>query len=121
MKGFNNPKECVDRLEISLRNLLNKNKENMTDPIWWLRGNSSNEISSFERLDSVIFLMDEKQLNVKKMVVYSSSTYYKKFVYVETNPEEPTGLYEEMAQEQIDYWGSKLEVALKSMQFLMVI
>lgn len=38
------------------------------------------------------------------MGVYSSSTYYKKFVYVETNPEEPTGLYEEMTQEQIDYW-----------------
>jgi len=25
-------------------------------------------------------------------------------VYVETNPEEPAGLYEEMTQEQIDYW-----------------
>lgn len=108
VKAFDNPKECVDRLEILLRNPLNRNKKNMTDPIWWLRGSSSNEISSFERLDSVSFLMDEKQLSVKKMIVCSSSSYYKKFVYVETNPEEPTGLYEEMTQEQIDYWVEKI-------------
>ena len=56
VKEFNNPKECVDKLEILLRNSLNKNKENMTDPIWWLRGNSSKEVLSFERLDSVSFL-----------------------------------------------------------------
>ena len=48
--------------------------------------------------------MDGKQLKVKKIVVYSFLTYYKKFVYVETSPEEATGLYEEMIQEQIDYW-----------------
>lgn len=104
VKEFNNPKECVDRLEILLRNPLNRNKKNMTDPIWWLRGSSNNEISSFERLDSERFLMDGKQLKVKKIVVYSSLAYYKKFVYVETSPEEATGLYEEMTQEQIDYW-----------------
>ena len=83
VKEFNNPKECVDRLEILLRNPLNRNKKNMTDPIWWLRGSSNNEISSFERLDSERFLMDGKQLKVKKIVVYSSLAYYKKFVYVE--------------------------------------
>ena len=94
MKEFNNPKECVDRLEILLRNPLNRNKKNMTDPIWWLRGSSNNEISSFERLDSERFLVDGKQLKVKKIVVYSSLAYYKKFVYVETSPEEATGLYE---------------------------
>ena len=104
MKEFNNPKECVDRLEILLRNPLNRNKKNITDPIWWLRGSSNNEISSFERLDSERFLMDGKQLKVKKIVVYSSLAYYKEFVYVETSPEEATGLYEEMTQEQIDYW-----------------
>lgn len=104
VKEFNNPKECVDRLEILLRNPLNRNKKNMTDPIWWLRWSSNNEISSFERLDSERFLVDGKQLKVKKIVVYSSLAYYKKFVYVETSPEEATGLYEEMAQEQIDYW-----------------
>ncbi len=94
VKEFNNPKECVDRLEILLRNPLNRNKKNMTDPIWWLRGSSNNEISSFERLDSERFLVDGKQLKVKKIVVYSSLAYYKKFVYVETSPEEATGLYE---------------------------
>ena len=55
MKEFNNPKEYVDKLEILLRNFLNKNKENMTDSIWWLRGSSSKEVLSFERLDSVSF------------------------------------------------------------------
>lgn len=55
MKEFNNPKEYVDKLEILLRIFLNKNKENMTDSIWWLRGSSSKEVLSFERLDSVSF------------------------------------------------------------------
>lgn len=55
MKEFNNPKKYVDKLEILLRNFLNKNKENMTDSIWWLRGSSSKEVLSFERLDSVSF------------------------------------------------------------------
>ena len=55
VKEFNNPKEYVDKLEILLRNFLNKNKENMTDSIWWLRGSSSKEVLSFERLDSVSF------------------------------------------------------------------
>lgn len=55
MKEFNNPKEYVDKLEILLRIFLNKNKENMTDSIWWLRGSSIKEVLSFERLDSVSF------------------------------------------------------------------
>lgn len=104
VKEFDNPEECIDRLEILLRNPLNRNKKNMTDPIWWLRGSIHNEISSFERLDRERFLMDEKQLKVKKIVVYSSFSYYKKFVYVETSPEKATGLYGEITQEQIDYW-----------------
>ena len=121
VKEFNNPKECVDRLEILLRNPLNRNKKNMTDPIWWLRGSSNNEISSFERLDSERFLVDGKQLKVKKIVVYSSLAYYKKFVYVETSPEEATGLYEEMAQEQIDYWVEQIGSYNEEYAILMVI
>ena len=93
----------------------------MTDPIWWLRGSSNNEISSFERLDSERFLVDGKQLKVKKIVVYSSLAYYKKFVYVETSPEEATGLYEEMAQEQIDYWVEQIGSYNEEYAILMVI
>ena len=62
-----------------------------------------NYINNVKNYIEFLFLMDGKQLKVKKIVVYSSLAYYKKFVYVETSPEEATGLYEEMTQEQIDY------------------
>lgn len=67
-----------------------------------------NYINNVKNYIEFLFLMDGKQLKVKKIVVYSSLAYYKKFVYVETSPEEATGLYEEMAQEQIDYWGEQI-------------
>lgn len=104
LKEFNDSEECIERLEILLQQPLNKNKMNMSDPIWWLRGSSNNEIPSFERLDKTRILIDDKQLDVKKVIVYASPTYYKKFVYVETKPEEATGLYEKPSKEQIDYW-----------------
>ena len=104
IREFINPSECINRLEILLRNPLNKKKRNMVDPIWWLRGSSNNEIVKFEKIDDRHILMNEKELEIKRVIAYASSTYYKKFVYVETNPEQATGLYDEVTEEQMQYW-----------------
>ena len=91
IKEFTNPEECVDRLQILLRKPLNG--KNLKAPIWWIRGSNNENISSFQRITDEKFLMNGDEIKVKRMVVYAAGEYYKKFVYVETYPEEETGLY----------------------------
>jgi hypothetical protein len=66
----------------------------MCDPIWWFRSGSALEIRSFERLDDGRCLMDRHELKVSKIAVYVSGSYYKSFVYVETEADIPIGLYD---------------------------
>ena len=61
------------------------------------------DIGKFEKVSEDKFLIDGDEIKVKRIVVYSSPEYYKKFVYVETVPEEPTGLYEHN-EEFIEQW-----------------
>ena len=91
IKEFSNPKECVDRLQILLKKPLSG--KNLRGPIWWFRGSGNCDISRFERVTDDKFLMDGDEIKVKRIVVYAAGEYYKKFVYVETYPEEETGLY----------------------------
>ena len=88
---FTDSKECVDRLQILLKKPLNGKK--LGCPIWWIRGSGNCDISRFERVTDDKFLMDGDEIKVKRIVVYAAGEYYKKFVYVETYPEEETGLY----------------------------
>lgn len=91
VKEFTDSKECVDRLQILLKKPLNGKK--LGDPIWWIRGSGNCDISRFERVTDDKFIMDGDEIKVKRVVVYAAGEYYKKFVYVETYPEEETGLY----------------------------
>lgn len=91
VKEFTDSKECVDRLQILLKKPLNGKK--LGSPIWWIRGSGNCDISRFERVTDDKFLMDGDEIKVKRIVVYAAGEYYKKFVYVETYPEEETGLY----------------------------
>lgn len=91
VKEFTDSKECVDRLQILLKKPLNGKK--LGGPIWWIRGSGNCDISRFERVTDDKFIMDGDEIKVKRVVVYAAGEYYKKFVYVETYPEEETGLY----------------------------
>lgn len=91
VKEFTDSKECVDRLQILLKKPLNGKK--LGGPIWWIRGSGNCDISRFERVTDDKFLMNGDEIKVKRIVVYAAGEYYKKFVYVETYPEEETGLY----------------------------
>ncbi|MGN0412240.1 MAG: hypothetical protein ACI4FV_04325, partial [Lachnospiraceae bacterium] len=89
---FTNSSDCIDRLGILLKTPLTSKKLN--NPIWWFRGSRNFHISRFERLSIDTFLMNFDRIKVKKIIAYESAEYYKEFVYVETYPEEPTGIYE---------------------------
>lgn len=65
-----------------------------SDPIWWFRGSSGLPVDKFEILSGNRCLLDFKELKVKRIAAYNSSFYYKSFVYVEAEPDSPTGLYD---------------------------
>lgn len=104
IKEFSNSKECVDRLEILLRSPLNKSQQGMVDPIWWFRGGSNLDINSFKRLSSTKFLMGVDEIEVKRIIVYASNYYFRKFIYVESYPEKSVGIYGEIDKTAIDKW-----------------
>lgn len=84
------------------------NGKKLGGPIWWIRGSENCDISRFERVTDDKFLMDGDEIKVKRIVVYAAAEYYKKFVYVETYPEEETGLYtkdDALVEEWTDRYG----------------
>ena len=106
VKEFTDSKECVDRLQILLKKPLNGKK--LGGPIWWIRGSGNCDISRFERVTDDKFLMDGDEIKVKRIVVYAAGEYYKKFVYVETYPEEETGIYtkdDALVEERTEKYG----------------
>lgn len=71
------------------------------DPIWWFRGGSALSIDKFEVLSDDKVLIGVDELKINKIAVFNASSYYHSFVYVETLPDEPTGVYE-YSEGQID-------------------
>ncbi len=102
IREFTDPKECVDRLEILLKHPLNKNTQGMTDPIWWFRGGSNLDIENFTRISPTKFLMDSDEIEVKRIIVYVSPHYFRRFVYVEAYPEPSIGVYGDVNQQFLD-------------------
>ena len=74
----------------------------MTDPIWWFRGGSNLYIKKFTRISSSKFLMNTDEIEVKKIIVYVSPHYFKRFVYVEAYPESSIGVYGDVNQQFVD-------------------
>lgn len=91
-KVFNDPEECVVRLKELLKEPLRVKKTK--DPLWWFRGTRAEKIFKFEKVSKDKFLLnDVDEIKVKKIVAFPADKYYKKFVYVETYGEDPTGLF----------------------------
>ena len=88
---FDNPKICVDRLKILLREPLSSSY--LKSPIWYFRGNSCLNIKSFHRLSETKCLIDNCEYEVEKIGVYISDYYYRDFIYIQTKPDKPSGAY----------------------------
>jgi hypothetical protein len=69
------------------------------DPIWWFRGVSHSFIEDFKILSDTKILINNDEFEIDKIAVYRSSSYYRNFVYVETKPDTPTGLYSTTPEE----------------------
>lgn len=97
LKWYNDPKTAVERLEILFQNPITfkPNIENGLpySPIWWFRESSSMFIDNFEKLSRKKILIGIKELQIKRIAVNIDPVYYKSYIYVETNGEKQTGLY----------------------------
>ena len=88
---FDDPKICVDRLEILLREPLSNT--NLKDPIWHFRGNRCFNIPSFHRLSDTKCLIDIDEYEIEKIGVYISDFYFRDFIYIQTKADNPSGAY----------------------------
>lgn len=90
------PKVAVDRLKILLQEPLlfeSGGYDCMGDPIWWFRGGSALHIDKFKPLSKTKVLMGIDEIEIKRIGVFISDSYYKSFVYIEAKGEKQTGLY----------------------------
>lgn len=106
VQWFNSQEQIAKRLAILLDEPLEM--ENGECPIWWWRfGNMY--ISQFKQLEDGTYLMNGKtELNISRIAAVNSQSYYRHFVYIETEPSDPTGLYEEDQDDKeamIAKWG----------------
>ena len=75
-----------------------------TDPIWWSRGVCSLDIHLFRRLGYRRYLIGYDEVKIKRIVAYVNyAKYYSEYVYIETIPDTPSGLYN-YTEEQKQYY-----------------
>ena len=67
---------------------------NSDDPIWYFRGNSCYYIEDFEKIAPATCLIDASEYKIKKVAIYHGYEYWRDFVYLESEPEEPCGLFD---------------------------
>ena len=101
LKEYTDPKVCVDRLGILLKNPLKGRKSDMKDPIWWFRGSVNDYISKFEKLSTTKFLMYPIEVEVKRIIVCVTPDYCRNFIYVETLPDKQIGIYDNIDKQYI--------------------
>jgi TIR domain len=81
----------AERLSILLKQPLVFEKGTLAG--WW-RGPQNLHIDQFEHIESSHFLMnDVEELNIRRIAAVNPNIYHRKFVYVETREDPPTGLY----------------------------
>lgn len=89
-------KSAVKRLVILLQKPLRFEstvREYVGDPIWWFRGGRAMFVEKFDCLSKTKVLMGVDELEINRIGVFISDSYYKSFVYVEAKGEKQTGLY----------------------------
>ncbi len=107
--------EAVNRLNILLRSPLSVNVSNsifdgQIVPVWWLRGRANMYVQNFLRTTKDHVLMDIYELHINNIVaVREFGAENRNFVYVQSLPEEETGLYGSSKQWLQDYLQGQLE------------
>lgn len=99
-------RRCLDTLFVAPLKLKSTDENGGSYHIfWWYRGHSSATINMYRCLGGRHFLVELLELNIRKIVAYvDPGRYYGQYVYVETYPDKPTGLYPEHTKEYIKRW-----------------
>lgn len=91
IQWLDDPKTIAQRLAILMASPLTLGDgQHLT---WWWRGMRNMQVDRFEHLEARNFLMDVEELNIKRIAAVNGGLHYRTFLYVETNPDPPTGLY----------------------------
>lgn len=105
-------KTAVKRLSIVFKEPLEfepiQGSEAIGDPFWCFRSGFTNSINKFEKLSNTKILLGIDELEIKRIAVYISPSYYKCFIYVETKGEKQIGLYnytQETINDKINTFG----------------
>jgi hypothetical protein len=109
IQTFSSYSEAITRLTKLLEEPLTLLEDN---PIWWFRGYRNLQIESFEHIEDDIVLINREELKIKSIIAVNAPSYYQCFVYIETYPMKPSGLYnweEQEIQSQIEQYGYCLE------------
>ncbi len=108
-KWIEDPYTAIERLSILLKNPIYFDESDgfgtTSDPIWWFRGRSALYIRKFERIDGTHCLVDTDVINIKRIAIVRPGSYYQDFIYVEANPDKPTGLYDN--KESMEYYSKE--------------
>ncbi len=63
----------------------------VTDPIWYFRGSSALDITSYKRIGRRRFMLGWDELKIKRIVAFlENGRYYSNYVYVEAEGQKPT-------------------------------
>lgn len=116
LEWISDSKKSVSRLAVLLPQPLHFKVGNedsgVSDPIWWFRGDRNFYISEFKKLSKTKVLLDNQELEIKRIAAYQDNNYYRSFVYVETKGQKQTGLHnftQEDIEEHIDRFGYSWE------------
>lgn len=90
VEWFDEPKSIIERLSILLQPPLHFEEGHLA---WWWRGSSNMQIESFKQIEHTHFLMNNDELNIRRIAAINSGIYYRTWIYVETYADPPTGLY----------------------------
>ncbi len=95
------PTAAIERLLVVLRHPLRQwhwdadKTRRPSYPFWWFRGSLCLHIPTCRRLDDTHCLLDTKELKIRRVAAFRRSyTSMWDFLYVESDPDHPTGLYD---------------------------
>jgi len=89
VKWFDDPQDCIRRVGT----ILAKPLEFPYAPIWWWRGYSNLDISSFRHLVGRKIIVDDLELIIDKVAAINLQHPSRVFVYLQTRADKPCGIY----------------------------
>jgi len=92
------PNEAISRLSVLLQSPLESEHRS---PIWMLFKMGSINIFACQRIDDEHILINNRELSIDKLAIYRSDAYWIHFVYIECQPDKPSGLDPNISEEYL--------------------